>query len=233
MTEQRIHLKTGLLLASVMIMLGMVIGGLVLISAEMIDSQLTMVLVLTGVGIGMFGIVSIPFRLTRHRWTLLAAGLEVRRGPWLMPRAWHSRAVVPYSEVIAIDRQYDNAREGTRITLRGGGLLWLQIPLVGGLSRSLQARVAQAQGQPLRPGEAAGFWASWAGLAVLVLALGLSLIIAGTVVFMLWESALDSSTSGRKGAAIGLFLPFGIGYAILAAWRRRRVTRGTRQRWTD
>jgi len=229
MSQQRIHVKTGLMFGSLMTMVVMIIAAIALEADGRIDMDTRTTLILSAGGFALFGIFTAPLRVSRHRWTLRPDGVEVRRSAWLLPPGWYPGKVIPYTDITAMDRLYHNAREGTRLTLRDGGWVWLQVPVGGDLSQALRARVGAARSTALLPGEAAGFWASWAGLLVLAMSFVLSLFVAYSAASMLWGGEFSRSTASNKGAGAMMLLPFGVVFALRAALMRRREVRRKRQ----
>jgi hypothetical protein len=203
-----------------------------------LPGEQVMTAVLWGAGATLLAVFLIFANCYRwHSWTITATGLAIRERPRVPLTGLPRRAEVPFAGIAAIvrlesglDRYVDiETRRGQvyrmpqAMTAKAGGMIGSPDPdasLEDFLAAIRQA--AEAAGVTLpEPAEGLGFWNRLPGLFCLLLMLVLALAFAGAALWALSEG--EAPSGHRSGYALGivLFLPFGAGWMLVKALRRR------------
>lgn len=184
-----------------------------------------------------FGMLLVSFRV--HRWTLTGEGLRIDERPKVPLTGRRRSADLGFDAIVALNRRQAGMVQQAELVTRDGRRFYLDpghhrpgahgiglsdpVPFQGFLA-TLAERANQA-GYPLTGGPVLSLWTRPLGLVFQVLLLGVALVIAGAVVWALWEGLGETtSTGGRTGWALGLLLalPLGAGYLLRASLRHRR-----------
>jgi hypothetical protein len=88
---------------------------------------------------------------------------------------------------------------------------------------ALLEAAATIQGRPMALREGLGFWASGGVIALVLIALVLSLFVAAASLLAFFDGSLTftGGSAAGKGFAVAVFLPIGLGYALWQIMKRR------------
>jgi hypothetical protein len=167
-----------------------------------------------------------------HRWTLEPAGIRIEERPRVPLMGWRRRAFVPFAAIAGMRRIESGFERLIEIATHGGRFHRLpQIVPAGASLESFAAAIDEAARRAGRAlpaiGEGLSFWNTAPGIAVILVLLAISCVLAGATAFALWDG-LTTATPGRTGyaAAIVLLLPVGCLWLLRKSLARRRLVLG-------
>jgi hypothetical protein len=183
----------------------------------------------------LFALFANTFRV--HRWTITQEGLAIDERPRVPFTGRARRAIIPYSGIAALRRiesGFDHlievaATDGTTYRLpqalpsRRRLSIPPRSPDFDRFAETIRCTAGEAGHALPDIGEGLSFWNTPAGLITLALIFALSLLLAGVVLWALWNGFSTRQPRGGEAMAIVLLLPFGAFYLLLRALRRRRA----------
>ncbi len=222
MEHEALHVRGECMVICAVAMLCGIILAVVL--AQQPERQTEVVLAVIGgaLAVGITGVATLPFFISRRHWRAEDAGLALRHGLAVLPRRWHARRVIPWSAITGVAEGRNGARPCTVLTTRDGRRFAAMVPPGSALVDVIRARAGGPQPLPLT--EVTGFFAGPVGITLQIAALGCSLAVAGAALMTLFGGGLDGPAAVR-GAGLALAAPPLILWGLALSLRRRRRVR--------
>jgi hypothetical protein len=221
---------SGLLLL-VVVMLGVIALAVVFIE----DGNAALPVMLSAIGGMVVGTIGLLLFLPRtHRWTIEPTGVRIAERAKIMgPRR---EGFVAFSDIAAL-RNLESGFDGVIELVTRDGRIWRLMrprsPLVKSAAlealpdlqefgATLSQAIAASGATPVPMTEGLSFWNRGGGLAIIVGFLIFTTLLAGLTLWALFGVGLEYRA--RQGEAIAIFvaLPFGVGYMLHKALKRRR-----------
>lgn len=189
-------------------------------------------------GLTILGMIIVAFvAMPRHDWTLTDTGITIEERVSLPfgRRIWVN---VPWRDVARLDWSTAGIFNVLDLVTTHGSRYRMSPPrnaagrsddqALADFAEHIRARAAAAGRALPPPGQAPGDLEGAPGLILMTIALLLSLALAGVTIWAFTASD-GPSTGGRTGYAAGIViaLPFGVGWMLMRALRRRRQLRGS------
>lgn len=176
----------------------------------------------------------------RHRWAVDGDALtvsETKKFSWVWPERAFTIALADIRAVRRVESGFDVMLEletatGARYRLMQGQArdkVGVMLPDKRGLNdfaNSLRKRIVAAGATHSSFQDGLGFWNRPAGLAVLVVMLGLTLGLSGLLIYGIASGAHIPQGFAVQGLALVLLLPFAVIYALYRALVRRSFVLG-------
>jgi hypothetical protein len=190
-------------------------------------------LLVTGVVLALSTALPLVFGTVRRDWHLTPDAVGVEAAPWFLPARLGRTRHLPLAGLTRIETIRVGARPAMRLVPDRGRPWVLMAATDAPFARALMARAATLSGRavPVVPG--GHLFVTLPGLALILLCLVVSLGIAGTVLWMLWDGAFDDGPARPgQGIALALGLPVLAGWWLVASLRQRRTWRRSLRKGT-
>lgn len=236
-SHQGLYRSTPLILGGLLGSIMLLVAGIA--AAVLIPTtpaqRLPLVLGALGVFVLTFAVCALT-SLRRHRWTIDADAVLVEERP-LVPLAGRRRVRrVPFGGIASLSNVQNGTDELLALTTRDGERFLLPpvrergagpVPKpdqqgLAAFAARLQAAMTAAGGVAPPVTDGLGFWNRPPGLALLSVALLMSLAMAAVTLWGLWEGAIGRVKT-HDAAALVVVLPIGLGWMLRRCWQRRRA----------
>ncbi|MGE0748860.1 MAG: hypothetical protein AB7K86_26605 [Rhodospirillales bacterium] len=173
-----------------------------------------------------------------HRWTIEPGGVRIEERPKVPLCGPRRRALLRFADIAGVHHVESGldtlveiaARDGRRFrmgavmgTAADGRTRTFDHDGLAAFAAAIRT-AASASGHPLHPvTEGLSFWNRPAGIGFLALMFAVSLLIAATVAWALWDGWSPTRARNGEMVAIALLLPAGAGWLLHASLRRRRA----------
>lgn len=217
---EAIHRQTEMALPALVCLLA-IMGGGIFAALTFLDGPAAgtaMLWLLGAVFAGVLIVFAAAYRV--HSWTIQADGILIDERPRIPLAGFRRRATVSFSDIAAVQAVESGFDQLSQIVTRAGATYRIPDAAVAERVRD----IARRAGFTLpATSQALSFWNRPVGLGFLLVMLLVSLAIALLVGWALLDGGLPVRPRSGEFAAIAILLPFGAGYAIYKALRRRRA----------
>jgi hypothetical protein len=223
--HESLYFQVAPLFLATLVMLTMVIVGVTLAADKEASRQWAIRFIVTGVSIGMVGVLSLPFCISRRRWRVTAQGVLIGERLAVLPRSLMRESLIKFDDILEVSQTFVGARETIALTVRGGKTFLITAHADSPLMQQLLVAVSRARGVALKVQEKLGFWASKTAMFFVSLAIVISAILAVSMLWAFLDGGIElsgGSAGSTKGMVIVLLLPFGLLYVLRQIIRRRK-----------
>jgi hypothetical protein len=183
-------------------------------------------LLATGVVLALSTVLPLVFGTVRRTWHLTPDAVGVEAAPWFLPARLGRTRHLPLAGLARIETFRVGARPGLRLVPDRGRPWVLMAADDAPFARALMTRAAALSGRAVPVGPGGHLFITVPGLLLILLCLTVSLGIAGTVLWVLWEGGFaDGPSRPGQGIALALALPVLAGWWLVASLRQRRTWR--------
>jgi membrane protein YdbS with pleckstrin-like domain len=227
MTCESAYRHVAFALTSIIGLLLLMFGVIAALLASDVDGNTFLSVFLWTVGV-IVALAALTFLSTyaKHRWTIEPNAVRIEEVPRVLFFGFTRRRTIPFADIAGLRNLESGLDVAVELVARDGKTYRIMAqetaaaPLkefAAALVKSIEASGAPAPAIT----EGLSFWNTVPGLAVLGVALSLTLLFAFAALFVLFDGGLETWTRSGEFVALAAALPFGMGYVIYKSLRRR------------